>query len=167
LTAFGSFKILQAVAAADPTGSFGRLLHSDPVDLTVAAALSMLVWGILALGTASLGTGMLPRGSIVLWMTGLAASLLTSWLPVALVGMAGVVWSSLTLLRARKPNASSHSAGAASAAAESGRLLPLDALRGTIIALMAIDHASIFVRRWHPFETGISRCRTTPGWRRC
>jgi uncharacterized membrane protein len=96
---------------------------------------------------------MLSRGSIVLWMAGLAASVLTSWLPVALVGMAGVVWSSLTLLRARKPIAPSDRAGAAAAPADSGRLLPLDALRGTIMALMAIDHASIFVRRWHPFET--------------
>ncbi len=153
LTAFGSFKILQAVAVADPTGSFGRLLNSDPVGIVVAAALSLLVWGILALGTASLGTGMLPRGSIVLWMTGLAASLLTSWLPVALVGMAGVVWSSLTLLRARRAIATSDRADASPTPAEPGRLLPLDALRGTIMALMAIDHASIFVRRWHPFET--------------
>jgi uncharacterized membrane protein len=34
-----------------------------------------------------------------------------------------------------------------------GRLVPLDALRGLIMILMAIDHASYFIRRWHPFET--------------
>ena len=55
LIAFGSFKILHAVAAADPTGSFGRLLNSDPVGLVVAAALCLVVWGILALGTALTG----------------------------------------------------------------------------------------------------------------
>ena len=153
LTAIGGLKILQALAAVDATGPLGRVLNSNPVGLGGAAARSLLVWGILALGTASLGTGMLSRSSIVLWMTGLAASVLTSWLPVALVSMAGVVWTSLTLLRARVPPGPTDLAGATPASAAFGRLLPLDALRGTIMALMAIDHASIFVRRWHPFET--------------
>ena len=34
-----------------------------------------------------------------------------------------------------------------------GRFVPLDALRGLIMILMAIDHASFYIRRWHPFET--------------
>ena len=34
--------------------------------------------------------------------------------------------------------------------ASEGRLLPLDALRGLILVLMAVDHASYFVARLHP-----------------
>jgi len=128
--------------------------------LAFAGTALVFVWGILCLGTISLRAGMLPRGAVVLWMLGMMASVVTSWPQAPLPTVAGVVWSSIAMIR---------SAGATGSASSSevhapdptrlesrsrvGRLAPLDALRGTIIMLMAIDHASVFVRRWHPFET--------------
>jgi uncharacterized membrane protein len=149
----GALNLLRALVSAEATASLGRLLDSNAVGLAMAAALSLLVWGILALGTASLRTGMLPRGSVVLWMVGLAANVVTSWLPAALAGMAGVAWLSVALLRPRASVGAARVVGESPPTQAGGRLLPLDALRGTIMALMAIDHASYFVRRWHPFET--------------
>jgi uncharacterized membrane protein len=149
----GMLSLLRAASLPTPGGSLGQLLDSRPVGIAEALAIVLLMWGILALGTASLRAGHLPRASVVLWMTGIAANLLTSWVPVGLTAIAGVVWSSLMMLRARRPVDPIEESGSSDAAGASGRLLPLDALRGTIMALMAIDHASLYVRRWHPFET--------------
>jgi len=120
----------------------------------------LFVWGILALGTTSLQTGVLPRGAVVLWMVGLMARLITSWPPVLLVAIAGILWSSIVLLRGAPIKDASYQPDVmpvvrtmVTAAPDTGRLIPLDALRGVIMILMAIDHASIFIRRWHPFET--------------
>ena len=99
--------------------------------------------------------GCFLAASVVLWMTGIAANLLTSWVPVGLTAIAGVVWSSVALLR---PRAAAVQPDRGKRLISCGRkpvvgCFPLDALRGTIMALMAIDHASLYVRRWHPFET--------------
>jgi uncharacterized membrane protein len=149
----GMLNLLRAASLPTPGGSLGRLLDSEPLGIAVALAIVLLMWGILALGTASLRAGLLPRASVVLWMAGIAANLLTSWVPAGLTAIAGVFWSSVALLRARHPVDPIEESGSAAAPGATGRLLPLDVLRGTIMALMAIDHASLFVRRWHPFET--------------
>ena len=149
----GVFNLLQAASLPAPGGPLGRLLASKPAGFAVALAIVLLMWGILALGTASLRAGLLPRGSVVLWMTGIAANLLTSWVPVGLTALAGVAWSSVAMLRGSPGSRGFADVDRAPPPQEGGRLIPLDALRGTIMALMAIDHASIFVRRWHPFET--------------
>jgi uncharacterized membrane protein len=87
-------------------------------------------------------------------MVGLLAALLTSWPPVPIIALAGILWSSIGLLRARGSAETERAADVRPVPAEGiGRLIPLDALRGLIMILMAIDHASYFVRRWHPFET--------------
>ena len=152
VASIGVFNLLRAVSLPAPGGTLGRLLGSAPVGTAVGFAVLLLMWGILALGTASLRAGRLPRASVVLWMAGIAANLLTPWIPVGLAAIAGVVWSSVALLGARRPADAMGQSESSKAPAGAGRLLPLDGLRGTIMALMAIDHASIFVRRWHPFE---------------
>ena len=73
-----------------PGGPLGRLLDSKPVGTAVTLAILLFLWGILALGTASLRAGLLPRASVVLWMAGIAANLLTSWIPVGVAAIAGV-----------------------------------------------------------------------------
>jgi uncharacterized membrane protein len=93
-------------------------------------------------------------------MVGIVASITSSWLPISLFSIAGIFWTSFVLLRST-PAKSINSLPADNSvmqtkvvgASEGGRYLPLDALRGFIIILMAIDHASLFIRRWHPFET--------------
>ena len=136
------------------------LLQSPALPLVFTAVAVLFVWGSLALGTASLQIGVLPRGAVVLWMVGLTASLTSSWPPVTLVLIAGILWTSIVLLHGVPVQDVSHLPDVkpvvhkpVAASSETGRLIPLDALRGMIMILMAIDHASYFIRRWHPFET--------------
>jgi len=151
--------LLQAIDAN--SGDSGAALLASPATPLVFTAMAVLfVWGILALGTASLQTEVLPRGAVVLWMVGLMARLITSWPPVLLVVIAGILWSSIVLLRgipvkdaSYQPDVTPIVPATAAAVPDTGRFIPLDALRGVIMILMAIDHASIFIRRWHPFET--------------
>jgi uncharacterized membrane protein len=160
LLAIITLNLFQRAAGANPDGWASALLASPAMPLVLTAAAVLFSWGILALGTASLKAGVLPRGAVVLWMVGMMASLTSSWPPVSLVVLAGVLWSSIVLLRGIR--ATDHSGrsevqpverATVAVAPDTGRLVPLDALRGVIMILMAIDHASIFIRRWHPFET--------------
>ncbi len=160
LMMIAALQLLRTTADADPEGWAGTLLTGPAILFVYTATLVLLVWGVLALGTRSLQAGVLPRGATLLWMVGLLAAAVSSFLPALLVNAAGIVWSSVILLR-RSPEKGSDLASDTRPAVPSntatvpdgGRLIPLDALRGTIMALMAIDHASLFVRRWHPFET--------------
>jgi uncharacterized membrane protein len=149
----GSLNLLGTVVAVTKTSYWERFLGSSAATIIPGLAVMLILWGVLALGTVSLKAGVLPRGAVLLWMTGLAITLVTSVDAVGLATAAGVVWSSLSLLRAWPPIDASATSGGSSPSQAAGRLLPLDALRGTMMALMAIDHASLFVRRWHPFET--------------
>jgi uncharacterized membrane protein len=155
-----TFNFLRGVAGVNSGDWVSTLLASSAMPLIYTVTVVFFVWGVLALGTSSLQTGMLPRGAVVLWMVGFVASLTSSWLPVSLVTVVGVLWSSVILVRGVPmkdvglPPAAQPAVNAKVATVPAaGRLVPLDALRGVIMILMAIDHASIFVRRWHPFET--------------
>ena len=150
LLVMGSLNLFRAAAPAE---SLKQLTDNTPAEIAMALALCALEWGVLALGTASLKAGILPRGSVVVWMAGVALSVVSSWSPVALAASFGIAWSSIAILRGRARWRGLGNAGRSRPPQAGGRLVPLDALRGTIMALMAIDHASIFVRRWHPFET--------------
>ena len=153
-----SLQLLQVAVDSAPTGMANRFFESPALPPLFGLIMFLTVWGILALGTASLQIGMFPRGAVVLWMVGFVILLASSWQPVALVTSAGVIWSSIILLRRAPVRQSGSSRDLSSAATfdtvtSSNRFIPLDALRGAIMVLMAIDHASYFVRRWHPFET--------------
>jgi uncharacterized membrane protein len=160
LTVIPCLQLVQAAAQGAPTGMASRFLTSPILPPLFSLTVFLVVWGSLALGTTSLQIGIFPRGVVVLWMVGLVMGLRTSWIPVALVTSTGIVWASIIMLR-RPPAQQADpphdlpqaQATVADASASVRRLLPLDALRGTIMVLMAIDHASLFVRRWHPFET--------------
>jgi uncharacterized membrane protein len=111
------------------------------------------VWGILALGTASFETAVLPGGAVALWTVGLLTGILGSSYVGGLLTAGGIVWSSITLWKGHIPGRSLTAISPEAAhPSPGGRLAAMDALRGTIMILMAIDHASLFVRRWHPFE---------------
>jgi uncharacterized membrane protein len=160
LAAIVALQLMSAAAGADPGNWASTVLAGPAILLVYTAILVLFVWGVLALGTTSLRTGVLPRGAIVLWTVGLMAAAVSSWLPASLANAAGIVWSSIILLRrvpvegaGLAPDAKASVPATAPVVPDTGRLIPLDALRGTIMALMAIDHASLFVRRWHPFET--------------
>jgi uncharacterized membrane protein len=154
------FNLIRTAAQAGSASWANILLSSPATTLFFTLVAVIIVWGTLAFGTTSLQTGMLPRGAVVLWMVGLMALLISSWLPVSLVAMTGIIWSSIILLRGvRVKDASSLAEvssvehATATKVSSTGRFIPLDALRGVIMILMAIDHASFFIRHWHPFET--------------
>lgn len=153
-------QLIQVAAQSAPTGMASRFLESPILPPLLSLTVFLVVWGSLALGTASLQVGIFPRGVVALWMVGLVMLLLVSWIPVTLLAATGVMWSSLIMLRrapVQQDDPSRDRPLAQAVAIEDStsnqRLLPLDALRGMIMVLMAIDHASYFVRRWHPFET--------------
>ncbi len=160
LTVLTAFNVVQTIAKAGAGSWAGALLANPALPWVLTSMAVSMVWGALALGTTSLQAGVFPRGAVVLWMVGMGAAFASSWLPVSLLVLAGVLWSSVILLRGRPVKDASHPPDAkpaasamVAAAPDAGRLVPLDALRGVIMALMAIDHASLFIRRWHPFET--------------
>jgi len=113
----------------------------------------MLVWGLLALGTASLETHHFPAAAVALWTLGLSASAIASSQIGQILGSVGVLWAGIILWRGTRDAPATPQPAAAAATSARARLVPVDALRGTLMALMAIDHASLFIRRWHPFET--------------
>jgi uncharacterized membrane protein len=126
---------------------------SDAVGILLVTAILAAVWGVLALGTASLDAAVLPGGAVALWTVGLMASMVRSSIVGASLGGVGVLWSSVILWRGRAGARGLSGANPERAPVSAAIRLPaLDALRGTIMILMAIDHASLFVRRWHPFE---------------
>lgn len=158
LIAIMSLQLLQVAAEITPDGAASQFLESAILPLILASIMFLAVWGSLALGTVSLQVGIFPRGAVTLWMVGLMVLLISSWQPIALVTSAGVVWTSIIMLRHIPIDQSASPrdfspATTSDASSSTQRLFPLDALRGTIMVLMAIDHASFFVRRWHPFET--------------
>ena len=152
------FGLLEKTSNVSPSSWVNALLSNPAIPWVFTGVAVSYVWGILALGTESLQAGVLPKGAVVLWMVGLEVSLVSNWPPIRLVVIAGIVWTSVLLLRgnfAKESAQLSDPECTALQATRSGsrRLIPLDALRGTIMVLMAIDHASYFIRRWHPFET--------------
>lgn len=160
LSALTIFNLLREATDTSSGDWVSALSASPAMPLVLTVTAVLFIWGILALGTTSLQTGVLPRGAVVLWMVGSMASISTSWPPVSLVVIAGIVWSSIVLLRATPvkdagdhPDITPVVPTTVAVTPDTGRLVPLDALRGVIMILMAIDHASYFVRRWHPFET--------------
>lgn len=158
LTALVVLQLIQVAAGKAPMSMAGRFIESPILPPLFSLTVLLVVWGSLALGTVSLQIGLFPRGAVTLWMVGLMMLLISSWQLVSLAASAGILWTSIIMLRrapAKQPVSSRDPspAAASEAGASSQRLFPLDALRGTIMVLMAIDHASYFVRRWHPFET--------------
>jgi uncharacterized membrane protein len=158
LTALVTLQLVQVIAQHAPMGIANRFIESPILPLLFGLTVLLVVWGSLALGVVSLQISLFPRGAVTLWMVGLMMLLISSWQPIALVTSAGILWTSIIMLR-RVPINQPASPWDISPASQSDtttstkRLFPLDALRGTIMLLMAIDHASYFVRRWHPFET--------------
>ncbi|HEY5731615.1 MAG TPA: heparan-alpha-glucosaminide N-acetyltransferase domain-containing protein [Anaerolineales bacterium] len=158
LTALVTLQLVQVIAQRAPLGMANRFIESPILPPLFGLTVLLVVWGSLALGVVSLQIGLFPRSATTLWMVGLMMLLVTSWQLVGLVTSAGILWTSIIMLR-RAPTSQTtpprdlSPASPYDATTSTKRLFPLDALRGTIMILMAIDHASYFVRRWHPFET--------------
>jgi len=136
LTAITAFNVVQTIAKAGAGSWASALLANPALPLVLTAVAVSFVWGVLAFGTTSLQAGVFPRGAVVLWMIGMGTALASSWLPVSLLVLAGVLWSSIILLRrvpaknaSRAPDVKPAVGAAVAAVPEAGRLIPLDAGR--------------------------------------
>jgi uncharacterized membrane protein len=125
----------------------------------------LYAWTIMALGVSSLENGKLPRGSTILWLVGiLLFMVMPSYVTIAAASV-GIVWSGIAMWNGRDDSKDKEVGLDESIQTKniedsdnhapresSTRLFSLDTLRGLIIALMAIDHTSLLVRKAHSFE---------------
>jgi uncharacterized membrane protein len=133
-----------------------------PVWFLILIAGLLYSWAIMALGTASLESGILPRGATILWFVGwLLVMVVPSYVTFGLATV-GIIWSGSVMWKGRDPiidevvveeepkenvEIDNHKP-----LGRRARLWSLDTIRGLIITLMAIDHASLLVRKAHSFE---------------
>jgi uncharacterized membrane protein len=142
----------QTIEAQMDTPIWFLLMTSGPV----------YVWAIMALGTASLEIGKLPRGSTILWFVGLLLFMILPSYATLTAAITGIIWSGFSMWRGRDPIVDKgevfegiekpEEVENQAATQKGSRLLPLDAIRGLILALMAIDHASLLIRKIHASE---------------
>jgi len=118
----------------------------------IAVAVVLITSGIMTLGTALINVGYFPRLATPFWATGLIFGYAglgkgLTWILVEV----GMIWCSIYFWigtgnkKISLPSTENKSGNLQ-------RFIPLDLLRGLIIIVMAIDHASYFIRKTHPFE---------------
>ena len=120
--------------------------------LDVAVAIVFFTSGIMTLGTALIDVGYFPRLATLFWAIGLIFSYAglgkeVTWLLVVV----GMIWCSIYFWIGNGNNKISLSS-IENKSENHQRFIPLDLLRGLIIIVMAIDHASLYIRKTHPFE---------------
>lgn len=133
------------VAGGSPTNALFGTVWAVPFKVTIVcySAAAMLF------GAVAMRAGVLPAGAMALWAIG-AIQLLCNARPGGLLLCAGLAWSGLAMWR----KAGTQAAPAVeqkAVAAPGKRLLALDALRGLIMILMAIDHMRMMLMA-HPLE---------------
>jgi uncharacterized membrane protein len=125
----------------------------------------LYAWTIMALGASSLESGRLPHGSTILWFVGIMLFMVTpSYFTIAAASV-GIIWSGIAMWNGRDSSNEQElvidesiqttkikESDDHESRESSPRLFSLDTLRGLIIALMAIDHTSLLVRKAHSFE---------------
>jgi uncharacterized membrane protein len=117
-------------------------------------AMVLFTWGIMMFGTASINAGRFPHLATVLWIVGLIlgnAGLAYKWSGRLYLVAAGMIWCGIYFWIGYK-NEKKASVPKTTVTESSQRVVSLDILRGLIMIVMAIDHASMFIRRTHPFE---------------
>ena len=136
------------------TAHFDLSVSSLYFSLRVGVGMILFNWGIMLLGSTLFKTGRFPSLAIILWIVGLVlpnAGLAIKWPGFLLLASVGSIWCGIYLWRNQKKqqkplfNITTAPGGAQ-------RLISLDMLRGLIMVAMAIDHASLFIRKTHPFE---------------
>ena len=144
---------LEFVWHLDPA-PFAALMRS-PLWYPFTSGGLWFMWGIMALATIHLHVGILPRWTTVAWLAGFLLFLVFAWTNAAALATGGMMWSGIALWRGTRSRQEAASPPVPSTPARSpasARFVPLDAARGLIMILMAIDHASLLIRAQHSAE---------------
>jgi len=115
-------------------------------------SLILSCWGVLLFGTAMIKVGRFPGLVIVLWMTGRlmgCSGLSAQWTGRHFMMLLGMIGCGIYFWIKSKPK---DALSPIIKTSKNARYHSLDLLRGLIMIIMAIDHASLFIRRTHPFE---------------
>ena len=120
--------------------------------LEAAVAIVLFTSGIMTLGVTLINVDYFPRLATLFWVIGLifaraGLSKELVWLLVA----AGMIWCSIYFWIGTG-NKKISLLSTENKSKNLQRFIPLDLLRGLIIVVMAIDHASLYIRKTHPFE---------------
>ena len=119
-------------------------------EVILKAAPPLFISTMLIFSLITMKAGVFPPAAAALWMTGLSqCAVLVS--PGPLLALAGMVWGGYTLWSGSHRRAALPLTGAATSLTTEPRLPPLDALRGLIMILMAVDHMRLAVMP-HPAE---------------
>lgn len=138
-----------AIAGRSLGALFGTPWGAPAKIVVVSFAGSTLLYAVVAMRA-----GVLPAGAMALWAIGVIQSIFDAP-PSDLLVILGLVWGSAALWRKAALRAARPEEGAvpvqAAAQAAGQRLLALDAARGLIMVLMAIDHMRMMLMP-HPLE---------------
>lgn len=120
--------------------------------LEAAVAVILFTGGIMILGATLINVSYFPRLATLFWVVGLifaraGISKELAWLLVAV----GMIWCSIYFWMGTG-NKKISLLSAENKSKNPQRFIPLDLLRGLIIIVMAIDHASLYIRKTHPWE---------------
>jgi uncharacterized membrane protein len=130
-------------------------LTRTPLWIPFSSGGLLFMWAIMALGTIHLQAGILPRWTTMLWLAGFLLFLVFTWDNAAALATGGMMWSGIALwwgTRSRQEATLAPVTTVLQPSAGSARFVPLDATRGLIMVLMAIDHASLLIRGKHSAE---------------
>jgi uncharacterized membrane protein len=119
--------------------------------LLVKIAFVTLGWSSLLYAVLSMRARVLPVGVPALWAAAMVQSLFGLTLG-QLMALASIAWGSVALMRIAAAPATIRTEPVGNRAPAGQRLLALDALRGLIMALMALDHIRLFLVP-HPMES--------------
>ena len=121
---------------------------------SLEAAVGIILYssGIMTLGTTLINVGYFPRLATLFWVIGLifvsfglSNGLIFLFIAVGMIWCGIYFWIGTRYEKISLPSTVNKQEN-------HQRLIPLDLLRGLIIIVMAIDHASLYIRKTHPLE---------------
>jgi uncharacterized membrane protein len=121
---------------------------------SLEAAVGIILYssGIMTLGSTLINVGYFPRLATLFWVIGLifvsfglSSGLTFLIIAVGMIWCGIYFWISIGNKKISLPSAENKSEN-------HQRFIPLDLLRGLIIIVMAIDHASLYILKTHPLE---------------
>jgi len=133
---------------------FNIIVAQKNFSLWVGLAIFLSAWGLMMFGTTLIHAERVPHWMIVCWAGGLivgTTGIGGRWPGYLFLAAIGIIGCSFFIWRG--PKKKTDVSGPKSTLIGNGqRLASLDILRGLIMIVMAIDHASFYILKTHSFE---------------